>query len=108
MKNNTHINTVHDAVCHAHSVTRLHEQLHGVFSRTIQGRAPIPHTLHGRALTHKEPLIMRSTSHHEEHAGCINRAWPTILLTWISMRLAHSMQKAATTAQLAAGEPSVS
>ena len=37
-----------------------HKQLHGVFSRTEQGRVPITHTQHGRALEHKMPLIMNS------------------------------------------------
>ena len=43
-----------------HNFTLPHEQLHGVFSRTEQGRVPIPHTLHGRALQLKVPLIMNS------------------------------------------------
>ena len=43
-----------------HSVMLPHEQLHGVFSRTEQGRVPIPHTLHGRTLKHKMPFIMNS------------------------------------------------
>ena len=42
------------------NVTLQHGQLHGVFRRTEQGRVPIPHTLHGRALEHKVPLIMDS------------------------------------------------
>ena len=37
-----------------------HEQLHGVRGRAEQGRVPIPHTLHGRALKHKVPFIMNS------------------------------------------------
>ena len=50
--------TIHDVVCQPHNVSL--EQLHGVYSRTEQGSIPIPHTLHGRALTYKVPLIMKS------------------------------------------------
>ena len=47
--------------CATPTVLRGHMNSCMVFiSRTIQGRVPIPHTLHGRALKHKEPLIMRS------------------------------------------------
>ena len=49
-----------DKVCHPHNVALPHKQLHGGFSRTEQGRVPIPHTLHGRALKHTVSLIMKS------------------------------------------------
>ena len=49
-----------DEVCHPHNVALPHQQLHGVVSRTEQGSVPIPTTLHGRALKHKMPLIMKS------------------------------------------------
>ena len=54
-----HLKTIHDVVSHPHHVTLPHEQLHSVYSRTDQGRVPIPHTLHSRALQHKVPLIMK-------------------------------------------------
>ena len=60
IKGTKHLKTVHDVVCHPHNVTLPHEQVHGVVSRTEQGRVPIPHTLHGRAPKHKMPLIMKS------------------------------------------------
>ena len=52
--------TILDEVCHPHNAALPHEQLHGVVSRTEQGRVPNSHTLHGRALKHKMPLIMKS------------------------------------------------
>ena len=55
-----HIKTMPDAVSHPHTGVLPHGQLHGVYSRTEQGRVPISHTLHGRALKHKVPLIMQS------------------------------------------------
>ena len=46
------------------NVALPHKQLHGAFSRTEQGRVPIPHTLHGTRT--------QDAAHHEEHADCTN------------------------------------
>ena len=62
----------HYAVRNPHNVRLQREQLHGAHSRAEQGRLPIPHTLHGRAV--KQQVLLSSCTACRRH--CWHRRRP--------------------------------